>query len=347
MYVQKRGDKYRFFETYIDPRTNERKTTSVTLDRDTVQTRKRAQALLYARICALTGENEELPVVTLNALCEAYIKFQTAHVTPQTVIGDENALKAVKEILGADRDIRTIDARYITTRLDESGETPVRKNYRLKHIKKLFRWAYQYDYLPADCTVKLTRYKDNSKSRREFKYIESYELPVVLDAMTVPKYRLLTEFLVLTGLRIGEALALTESDFYLDGRSISITKTLSLVTGEIGATKTSESTRTIHIQKDLVPIVDQILPNCFKDVQYAAYNKYLKSITLKTIGRPLTPHSLRHTHVSLLAACGIPLDVIAHRCGHADSDITRDIYLHVTQKMKDRDAALLDAVRLY
>ena len=93
-------------------------------------------------------------------------------------------------------------------------------------------------------------------------------------------------------------------------------------------------------------MIEKIPPQVFSDIQYHAFNKYLKENTLRTIGRPLSPHSLRHTHVSLLAGSGVPLDVISHRCGHSDSDVTREIYLHVTQKMKDRDAEAVDQIRL-
>ena len=344
MYSQKRGEKYRFFETYIDPRTRQRKTASVTLDRDTVKSRNRAQKLLNARIRELTSQAGKCSPMSLKSLVAEYSAFQRAHVTPQTLAGDVNALKAVLRILGEETDISAIDARYVSGRLDQTDEPNTTKNYRLKHIKKLFRWAYQYDYIPADWTGKLKQYKDDKKARREFKYLEPDELKKVLEEMKIEKYKVLTEFLVLSGLRIGEALALTKDDF--DGRTIHIRKTLSLVTYEIGEPKTSESRRDLHIQTELLPVVERIPDDCFRSIQYFSYNKFLKETTSRVIGRSLSPHSLRHTHVSLLAAAGVPLDVISHRCGHSDSDVTREIYLHVTKKMKDRDAAILDAVRL-
>ena len=48
------------------------------------------------------------------------------------------------------------------------------------------------------------------------------------------------------------------------------------------------------------------------------------------IDKPVTTHFFRHTHVSLLADLGVPLRVIQKRVGHSKSDITREIYLHVT-----------------
>lgn len=347
MYVQKRGDKFRFFETYIDPRTRLRKTASVTMDRNTVKSRVRAQELLNARIRKLTTEPGKSTPMTLKELYEAYFEYQEAHVSQQTVRIDRFASVGIMELLGEDTDINTLDARYITSKLDGSGETPTRKNYRLKHIRKLLRWAHQYDYVhDISYLSKIKKYKDNERSRREYKYLENDELRQLLDAMTVEKYKVLTEFLALTGLRIGEALALTKDDIDIDARTISVTKSFSHVTREVGSAKTEDSNRVIRIQTELLPLMEKVLPDCFKRIDYDSYRKYLKETTEKVIGRELTPHALRHTHTSLLAASGVPLDVISRRLGHHDSKITTDIYMHITSKMKDRDAALLDAIRI-
>ncbi|AVF24655.1 integrase [Paenibacillus larvae subsp. larvae] len=48
----------------------------------------------------------------------------------------------------------------------------------------------------------------------------------------------------------------------------------------------------------------------------------------------LTPHSLRHTHTSLLAEAGVSLPEVMERLGHKDEDTIKNIYLHVTKEMK-------------
>jgi integrase len=48
----------------------------------------------------------------------------------------------------------------------------------------------------------------------------------------------------------------------------------------------------------------------------------------------LTPHSLRHTHTSLLAEAGVDLLGIMERLGHKDDDTTKNVYLHITKSMK-------------
>ncbi|EEU30944.1 hypothetical protein HMPREF0501_00349 [Limosilactobacillus coleohominis 101-4-CHN] len=54
------------------------------------------------------------------------------------------------------------------------------------------------------------------------------------------------------------------------------------------------------------------------------------------INKPLTTHIFRHTHVSKLAELEVPLYIIQNRLGHADSSTTRDVYLHITEKIKQK-----------
>ena len=64
-------------------------------------------------------------------------------------------------------------------------------------------------------------------------------------------------------------------------------------------------------------------------------NKYFRENCVRILGRPLSLHSLRHTHTSLMFEAGASLDAVSLRLGHSDSRITRDIYLHLTEKKKE------------
>lgn len=61
-------------------------------------------------------------------------------------------------------------------------------------------------------------------------------------------------------------------------------------------------------------------------------------LKLAGLNQELTPHSLRHTHTSLLAEAGISLEQIMHRLGHSSDRITTKIYLHIT-KPKRKEAS--------
>jgi integrase len=57
-------------------------------------------------------------------------------------------------------------------------------------------------------------------------------------------------------------------------------------------------------------------------------------LRLAGLNEALTPHSLRHTHTSLLAEAGVGIHEIMERLGHQDDEITKRVYLHVTKTMK-------------
>ncbi|MGI6118166.1 MAG: tyrosine-type recombinase/integrase [Bilifractor sp.] len=81
-------------------------------------------------------------------------------------------------------------------------------------------------------------------------------------------------------------------------------------------------------------------------IQYPAYSKYFRENTERILGRRLTPHSHRHRHTALLAESGIPLETISRRLGHANSQITKDVYMHVNSKMREKDNSLIKNVKM-
>jgi integrase len=72
----------------------------------------------------------------------------------------------------------------------------------------------------------------------------------------------------------------------------------------------------------------------------------MRETTEKVIGDRRTPHCLRHTHASLLFADGVSIDTISRRLGHENSKITREIYLHIIEKVKEKDREILSTKRI-
>jgi integrase len=63
-------------------------------------------------------------------------------------------------------------------------------------------------------------------------------------------------------------------------------------------------------------------------------NRMRRLLKMAELNPELTPHSLRHTHTSLLAEAGVSLPQIMERLGHKNEDTTKNVYLHVTKEMK-------------
>ena len=136
----------------------------------------------------------------------------------------------------------------------------------------------------------------------------------------------LNEFLALSGLRHGEAIALNKKDVDLKNMVIHVSKTYDSNNQIIGPAKNDNSIDDVVIQPQLADFIRRI--NAMIRIQqieygyrsplfisnkeggyinYFSYNNYFRVHTKKIIGRPLSSHSLRHTHASLLFEAGFRL----------------------------------------
>ena len=56
-----------------------------------------------------------------------------------------------------------------------------------------------------------------------------------------------------------------------------------------------------------------------------------------------TPHQLRHAYATILFDAGLDDKDAQELLGHANISTTRDIYTHITQKRREKTAAILNA----
>jgi integrase len=368
MWIEKLSSgKYRAVERYTDPMTGKERKASVTIDKDTRATRKAAAEALRAKIESATAVVTK-ETVTLKELVEAYRKDQEKTVRPSTYTRNYFACNSLMEILGEDTLVNRLSAPYVREKLLAKKEDPGTMNERLRRYKALIRWGFRNDLVDSvDYLKKLPNFKDipHRESIKD-KYMEAEELKALLDHMSNPVWKLLTEFLSLSGLRIGEAIALEQKDIDTKALQIHVTKAYDSVNKQISTAKTMCSVRDVAIQPQLLDCCKRISAAMRRrsmyyglgrrklflygidgeHIEYYAYNKYLRENTEKVIGRQLTPHALRHTHASLLMEAGVPIDVISRRLGHESSKVTREIYLHVTQKLKQKDDELIGKVNI-
>ena len=70
------------------------------------------------------------------------------------------------------------------------------------------------------------------------------------------------------------------------------------------------------------------------------HDKILKAIGAKHIRF----HDLRHTHATMLAELGASPKYVQHRLGHKNIQVTMNIYQHLTDKMSEEGARLLETL---
>lgn len=360
--------KFKFCERYADYMTGKTKKVSVTMDKNTVQTRKTALATLNQKIQAAYAMEEPKKNITLSDLVAAYTKSQELTVKKSTYTANSKMCKTLVTILGGDTMVDHITARYIRERFQATGRSSGSLNNLLSRFRALIRWGYANDYVKDISFLdKIERFPDVShRVKIQDKYLEPEELRTLLDAMTDPVWKAFTEFLVLSGLRFGEAVALEDADVDLEENVIHVTKTWDHVNRIVTTTKTASSARDIFIQPELAVVCRRLRTLMLRrqlqngldrqqlfvfrknglHVLHQTYNDYLHKAASKSINRKIAPHTLRHTHASLLLAQGVDISTISRRLGHEDSKITKEIYLHATEELKEKDNQQLAGVAL-
>lgn len=293
-----------------------------------------------------------------------YLADIEKNLKPSSVRKARIELGSIIKITG-DAYMDSITAGFIRKKFLQSGKANRTLNGFLKIFKTFWMWAYRNDMVGSrEVFDKLTPFNDTPKKERiQDKYLETDEAALLLDNMTERRWLLVTKFLLLSGLRVGEFVALDNTDVW--GRDIRVTKTYDANNHLITSAKTYESRRDVFIQAELREVIKDIqeyakwqaevfgyeseifLPDADGGrLHYEAYLKYLKETSERVLNKRVTPHTLRHSHCSMLAASGFPLEAISARLGHSDSRITKEIYLHRMKELKEKENKQLDGIQL-
>ncbi|WP_374019054.1 tyrosine-type recombinase/integrase [Paenibacillus thiaminolyticus] len=199
----------------------------------------------------------------------------------------------------------------------------------------------------------------------EKKYLEKNELKEFLEVTTehgLPNDKEIFFILAFTGIRVGELCALKWSDVDFELGEIRITKTIfspknSMKDYSLLTPKTTTSIRRIKVDEYIIDLLrnhkdrqkakktqkqehhaDFLIarPNGYPYLEERVNERMQRIMKRTSIAKHATPHTLRHTHVSILTESGIDIKTIMDRVGHKDMKTTMQIYTHVTQKMKSQ-----------
>lgn len=209
-------------------------------------------------------------------------------------------------------------------------------------IKMVFRYAFINEYVDSDPTLHIKPPKGTASTKRE---ALSEDQMKIVDNSTDCTFGLLAYFLMYTGLRKGELLALQWQDIDLEKKEIYISKSVYHHNNvpHIKTPKTKAGERTIMLLdclaeklktvKDRVPehylFSDE---NPLTNSQFQCrWEKYQKESGLK-----ITAHQLRHTFATILFEANIDVKDAQNIMGHSDISVTQNIYTHIrSQRMKD------------
>lgn len=246
-----------------------------------------------------------------------------------------------------------VDALILRLRSKELAESTIRQVYHVLRIA--LDAAVRDEILGKNPTERVQR---PVPSKAEARHLSPAEVGDLLEAARPSRYHAVLALIAATGLRRGEALALTWDDVDLVERSLTVRGTLARVDGKLTVTtpKTERSRRTVG----LAPAVVDLLAR-HKDAQEAdakeAGSEWADSghVFTTEFGKPVDPrtvfrtlqaaakkaklegigvHTLRHSMASALMAQGANIKDVSEILGHSSVAITGDIYVHTTADSK-------------
>lgn len=253
-------------------------------------------------------------------------------------------------------------------RAKDRGRTLSPRTVQLVHavLHRALGQAVQWGLLarnPADA-VKKPRVE-----RKEFTALTPEQVAQFLEAARDDRLHALFTLAVLTGLRLGELLALRWSDIDLEAGTVTVARTLEKdgPRWTFGEPKTKSSRRTVDLPAPAVAALRQWHREQAKERLMVGEAWADPDLVFTTkIGTPLLPgnvrnrhfheilekaglpkirfHDLRHTYATLMIAGGVGAKVLQELLGHSRVGITLDIYTHTLREQKKEAVQKVEAL---
>jgi len=212
-------------------------------------------------------------------------------------------------------------------------------------LKQIFKTALNNDIIfknPVDGII-LTR-KDSPEKRA----LEDWEKDIIQEAAQKHRGGIFAMLILYTGMRPGEAVALTWNDIDMNKKEIHISKAAvfekSLI--EIKSPKTKAGFRTLPILDELFKFLTEkekkgisVTGIISKSSYRRLWEGFMKAANILAGGNDkikvlhdITPYTLRHTYITMLYYAGVDLKTAQYLAGHASIKMIFDVYTHLDKK---------------
>lgn len=202
--------------------------------------------------------------------------------------------------------------------------------------------------------------KTDIEDEDEIRALTEKQEKMFLEDMAVRShYYMFALFMLNTGLRPGEAIALNRPDLIIKGNKVKVAKTYNKdAKNKVqNSTKTQSSKRTIPVPKNIIKLMKVYMLKQKKKGESDPLFQTLNGTRLtprnvlrqfKAAGERIgcewvNLHTMRHTFASKLFKEGVDIKVISKLLGHKDVSTTYNIYVHFIDNIVDDSVQILNA----
>jgi len=240
-----------------------------------------------------------------------------------------------------------LNLRSEISKLDLASKT---KNKMIEILKTTTRYANEvYDLDDNGKILKrfpLTKKEFEIWTPEEYFQFEAGLHPEFDDC--VPFFRTL----FFTGLRKGEARALTVDDLDLEKELLIVNKSIRKYKGSLKAPKTPSGVRKVRLDKNTLKLLKPLKSNekwLFGDYRPISRDRIDRAfkIGIERSGvKKIRIHDLRHSHASFLIMNGANIVTVSKRLGHSSVNMTMNTYAHILKESENQLVEMLNVASL-
>lgn len=366
-YQKKNGEKAWYFKTYlgIDPLTGKKRYTT----KRGFKTQKEAKIAL-ARLEVLATDKKLVKDnnYTFTQVKDMWIEQYKPTVRESTYLRVKFLFDKNISTFFGNKKIQSYNIAYCQEAINKWKEQYSTYKALKCYTSAVFDYAKKMNLIKENPMKEVTFSKGERKQKKtKLKYFEKEELQDFLECCQKDKFPItypLFRVLAFTGIRKGEALALTWDDVDFFNKTLEINKTITRNSDNKFIStppKTNTSIRKISLDDEILNILkawktqqkryllahgqhaktkNQIIFSSKNNnyIDITRPNIILSRICKEHNFNDITIHGFHHTHCSLLFEVGLSVKEVQERLGHSDIHTTMNIYTHVTKKQKERSA---------
>lgn len=280
---------------------------------------------------------------TFLAVAEDWWKEAEPELAVNTLRGYRPALARAKEHFGTSyiRAIRPSDySAFLKKFVKDKNAADKTARTQLLVLNQICKYAVDNSDLETNPVRDLTVPKGLKKETR--KMPSDDDIKRVKDSVGCT-FGLFAYFVLYTGCRRGEALALTWDDIDMEKRTVSVTKSVyqKSNTPMLKEPKTEAGKRPIPLLDRLYAVLVPSTGLLFPDPKTGGLMKEthfqrLWEAYAEESGVTCTPHQLRHAFATMLFEAGVQEKDAQDILGHAQISTTHDIYTHIREQQRER-----------